>query len=228
MTIETFSLPRHGIIAWMNKFDWGTGRQKSVATQNDFPVVNLMKWLKLTEDSIDDVEVPALTISMTGSSSVYGFPLQEHMQPSVWIGWERLEAAAHDGNETEFIAAAKTIDWEDCTAEEYIKAVKLALSAAAYLKARLLATDGAKRYNDDAELQKYAHVLAPPKVLPNHTLADPTIRKNRDWLMEHGDEYPGQWVALRGGEFLGAAPTLKELIQKIGDPRGKKILVTQV
>jgi hypothetical protein len=214
----------------MSKFDWGTGRQKPDATQNDFPVVDLdlMEWLKLTAGRLEDIEVSSLAISVTGSSSVYGLALQEHMQPSVRIGWERLEAAAHEGNEAEFIAAAKTIDWENCTAEDYIKAVKLALSAAAYLKARLLATDGAKRYHEDAELQKYAHVLAPPKVLPNHTPADPTIRKNRDWLMEHGDEYPGQWVALRRGEFLGATPTLKELIQKIGDPRGKNILVTQV
>ena len=227
MTIETFSLPRHGTIAWMSKFNWGTGRQKPVATQNAFPVVDLMEWLKLT-DFVDDVEVSSLAFSVTGSSSAYGHGLQELIRSSEQNGWERLEDAAQDGNETEFIAAAKTIDWENCTAEDYIKAVKLALSAAAYLKARLLATDGAKRYREDAELQKYAHVLAPPKVLPNHTAADPTIRKNRDWLMEHGDEYPGQWVALRRGEFLGAAPTLKELIQEIGDPRGKNILVTQV
>jgi hypothetical protein len=227
MTIETFSLPSHGTIAWMNKFDWGTGRLKSVATQNAFPVVDSMEWLKPT-DFIDNVEVSSFTVSVTDSSSAFRYVHQELIQSSEQIRWEHLEAAAHDGNEAEFIAMAKTIDWEKCNAEGYIKAVKLALSATAYLKARLLATDGAKRYNEDPELQKYALVLAPPKVLPNHTPADPNIRKNRDWLMEHGDEYPGQWVALQGGEFLGAAPTLKELIQKIGDPRGKNILVTQV
>lgn len=142
--------------------------------------------------------------------------------------WERLEAAAQSGDEMAFLSATKEIAWENCTADDYLKAVRLALSAGAHFKARLLATEGAQRYPDHTELQKIAYILAPPKILPNRTPADPMIRKNRDWLMEHGDEYHGQWVALRRGEFLGAALTLKELIQKIGDPRGKKILVTQV
>jgi hypothetical protein len=226
VTFETFSLPRHGTIAWMSKFDWGTDRQKSVATQNAFPVVNLKEWLKLTNST--DVEGLSYKIVVTDSSPAYRYTPQELIQSSELIGWERMKTAAHDANEAEFIAAARSIDWDDCTAEDYLKAVRMALSATAYLKARLLATEGATRYHENEELRKIACVLAPPKVLPNHTPADPTIRKNRDWLMEHRGEYPGQWVALRRGEFLGAAPTLKELIQKIGDPRGKNILVTQV
>lgn len=226
MATETRSFPNPSVIAWMDKFDWGTGSRETAAKQSAFPVVDLMDWLRRTDSG--NFEGLSFIVSVTGSSAAYGYTPQALYQSSEQIGWERMKAAAQDANETEFIAAAKTIDWENCMAEDYINAVRLALSATAYLKARLLATDGANRYPEDAELQKYARVLAPPKVLPNHTPADPAIRKDRDWLMEHGDEYRGQWVALRRGEFLGAAPALKDLIQEIGDPRGKNILVTQV
>jgi len=225
MTIEAYSLPRSNIITWISQLDLSAGHPKPGSTQNDFPAVEILEWFKLARGQAGDLDVTTLAMSVTDSSSIYGHTLQSMIRPSMTT-WERLETASAQGNETEFIAAAKLMDWENCTAEDYIKAIKLALSAAAYLKARLLATDGAKRYHEDAKLQKYAHVLAPPKVLPNRTPADPTIRKNRDWMMEHGIEYRGRWVALRAGFLLATASSMKELSEQVENKKG--VLLTKV
>lgn len=36
-------------------------------------------------------------------------------------------------------------------------------------------------------------------------------RAAEDWIRQHGAAYVGQWVALRGGEFLGASRSFREL-----------------
>jgi hypothetical protein len=63
-------------------------------------------------------------------------------------------------------------------------------------------------------MQKYARVLAPPRVLHSNLPPDPTIRANHAWLRGHRLAHRGQWVALRNGELLAAAPTLHELTER--------------
>jgi hypothetical protein len=36
-----------------------------------------------------------------------------------------------------------------------------------------------------------------------------------DWIREHAQEYRGQWVALDEGQLLGAAGSLRELLERI-------------
>ena len=38
-----------------------------------------------------------------------------------------------------------------------------------------------------------------------------TLPASMQWLREHGDEYAGQWVAVRRGVLLACAPSLAEL-----------------
>jgi hypothetical protein len=40
------------------------------------------------------------------------------------------------------------------------------------------------------------------------------------WLDAHWHEYRGRWVAIRNGEFLGAATVLDDLVAQIGDIKG--------
>jgi hypothetical protein len=49
-----------------------------------------------------------------------------------------------------------------------------------------------------------------------------------EWLNEHWDDYPGEWVAVRDGQLLGHAATLSELERQIGNIRKSGALVTKI
>jgi hypothetical protein len=138
----------------------------------------------------------------------------------------RMESAAATGDERAFLAAKDALDWETRPAEDFLRAVQLALSAGAHMAARNLAAQGAARHPNDANLQKYARILAPPRVLRSDAPPHPGLRANRDWLMTCGDKYRGQWVALHQGTLLGAADSLAALKELIGDTNN--ILLTKV
>jgi len=135
-------------------------------------------------------------------------------------GMARLEAATHAGDETAFLDARRAIDWSKRSAKDFSQAVRWALEAGAYRAATLLATEGAERFPRHAELAKMARILAPPKVIRSDLPPDPSIAADMDWLRAHYDEYRGQWIALRNGQLLGTANSLRELADKIGDIRG--------
>ena len=138
----------------------------------------------------------------------------------------QLEAAAQAGDGSAFLATQQAMDWSRRPPQDFIRAAQLALAAGAHHAARMLSAQGAQRYPDDRELQKYARILAPPKVIRRALPPDPTLKANRDWLMSKGNQYRGQWVALRNGELLAVAGSLKSLVDEIGDTTG--ILVTKV
>jgi hypothetical protein len=135
-------------------------------------------------------------------------------------GMARLEAATHAGDETAFLDARRAIDWSKRSAKDFCQAVRWALEAGAYRAATLLATEGTERFPRHAELAKMARILAPPKVIRSDLPPDPSIAADMDWLRAHYDEYRGQWIALRNGQLLGTANSLRELADKIGDIRG--------
>jgi len=139
-----------------------------------------------------------------------------------------LETASSTGNEMAFVEVFNAIKWEHRSLEDYLKVVRLALSVGAHFQARKLAAEGGRRFTDNSEIQKYARILAPSKIVDAHIQPDRNASADMRWLKEYGKEYRGQWVALDHGKLLGAAPTLKELSQKIGNPIGKNILVTPV
>lgn len=139
-----------------------------------------------------------------------------------------LEAAAKLGDEQTFQSTISAIDWETQPTQNIMKAIRLAIAVGAPLVARKLAADGARHYPEHSELQKAARVLAPPRVIGSVALPEPGMPANLQWLADHRDEYQGQWVALKDGQLLGAAPLLEDVVQIVGNPRGKGILVTVV
>lgn len=143
-------------------------------------------------------------------------------------GMAALEAAAAAKDEQAFGTAFKTVQWEDRQPEEFMHTVDLALMAGAYLVARKVAAMGAQRYPKHAELQKMAHVLAPPTVTVTQSNSQPTWYADRQWLKSHWQEYRGQWVALRQGQLLGAATSLDALVEQVGNIKGTDILVTPI
>ena len=152
---------------------------------------------------------------------------EETTQPSGDL-FKQMQAAVEAGDEIAFIQAANAMDWHHRSPEDYIHAVRLALSAGAHLKARKISAQGAEQYPEHAELQKYARILAPPVVTRSNEPPDPTLKANVDWLKANQSEYQGRWVALKAGELLGVGYSIEEIVAQVGDLRGKRILVTRV
>lgn len=142
-----------------------------------------------------------------------------------------LEAAAEASSVYDvapFVAAYEAIDWGERTAEDFDHALHLALGIGAGTIARDLAMEGAKRYPDYAELQKAAHILAPPRVISSTLPRDPSAKRDMAWLKQHWDEYRGKWVAVRNGELLAAADSLDEIVERVGELKNSKIMVTKL
>jgi len=207
----------------------GLGGDFSAPTQSGYPdppsSIYLPAWLEIRGQNQDDIFLSEWSSPATGSVSLYA-----QMEPGNQMDtmMAELEHAASDGNEKAFIDAANVIDWNHRNAEDLVKAVQLALSAGAYLKARKIAEQGAHLFPRHNELIRYTQVLAPPKVMKSTSSPHSKPKENRDWIMNHAQEYRGRWVALKDGKLLASAQSMRELINQIGDPKDGEILVTQV
>lgn len=127
-----------------------------------------------------------------------------------------------------FVRAYEQIDWQKQTADHIAAAVQLALDIGAHSIAHELAPLGAARYPKHLELQKMAHILAPPKVTVVEIPPDITWQRDREWLDAYEDEYKGKWVALRSGQLLGVADSFNDLVTQVGDTRNTEILITPI
>jgi hypothetical protein len=138
----------------------------------------------------------------------------------------QLEAAANARDERALASLVERMDWPARPAEDYVRAVRLALSAGAHLVARRMAVRGHQDHPGDPVLAQMARILAPPKATRLGAPADPILGANRDWFVEHGAEYRGQWVAVKAGRLLGHAPSLAELQEIV--PNWREATVTRV
>lgn len=161
----------------------------------------------------------------TGPTATNIVPLYDVTQYQA-TGITRLEFAAAVGDEALFIQEMQCVDSSQWTDNEWARVVHLALTAGAYLVAQTLASTGAQRFPRHTELQRMSHVLAPPKVLDSQLPAEPSLDASLRWLQVHAAEYTGLWVAVKEGQFLACASTLRELTAQMTDRVG--ILVTKV
>ncbi|MFB0536972.1 MAG: hypothetical protein ACETWR_18560 [Anaerolineae bacterium] len=150
-------------------------------------------------------------VAATGPSQASVWPSVLDMTEDGGDGIAILEISAETGDETGFVQAASEIDWSQRPAADFARAVRLALAAGAHLLARKLADCGHRLYPHYEELAKMAHTLAPPRVVRTDIPPVPSLQANQAWLRAHGDEYRGQWVALRDGILLAAAATARQL-----------------
>lgn len=161
--------------------------------------------------------------------------LEQHYPDAwgVWItkakhGLERLEEAARSRHESAFAKALAEIDWDKRPAGDFIRAIDLALKVGAHLAARKLATDGAEFHFDCDELQKYARILAPPKMSNRQPSSNAKPKANLDWLKANRNEYRGKWVAIKDGTLLASGNSHEELITQVGKTKGRGILITNL
>ncbi|RLC84126.1 MAG: hypothetical protein DRI79_13275 [Chloroflexi bacterium] len=162
----------------------------------------------------------------TGPVEAITLPITLDATEDSGSGLTALEIAAELGDEEAFVEAASEIDWSQCRAVEFTRAVRLALAVGAHLLARHLAAQGAKLHPDHAELERMARILAPPRVVRADLPSVPSLQANQAWLRAHADEYRGQWVALRDGALLAAAATARQLRACLESTDG--VLITRV
>ena len=168
------------------------------------------------------------TVTLTGPAPAYPrrsiAPTTDY--PLLDLDMQQLETAAQLGNEQAFVAVYQRMDWQQRSPDDFLRGVQLALTAGAHLAARNLSARGSARFPDHAELQKYARILAPPKVVTRNISPRSDWTADRAWLMKHGDDYRGRWVALHDGELMSVANTLRSLTEQVGDTQG--LLLTKV
>jgi hypothetical protein len=139
-----------------------------------------------------------------------------------------LEQAALLVDEDKFAEIENSIAWELRPVNDFLNAVKLALKCGAHVQARRLANAGGQRFPENDEMQKYARILAPSKIVDSHLPPDPDAAADMQWLKINEEEYRGRWVAMRSGVLLASASSRKELLVQIENPKDKSILITLV
>jgi hypothetical protein len=128
----------------------------------------------------------------------------------------QLERATKAADESRFLEVLERIDWRNRPAGDFLRAIRLALETGAHLAARQISDTAIHSYPTNAELQRFARALAPPRLISSSLPLDETGNANRKWLQDHSGEYKGRWVAIKRGELLGVADSLPELTANLG------------
>lgn len=114
------------------------------------------------------------------------------------------------------------------TSAEFIGAADRQLDLGDWHGAWKIATEGLEHYPDHTELQKYAYILAPPKVrvVPRDRSRD--VQADIDWIKQNRVEYQGRWVAIKNGQLLASGKSHDDVIAQVGSVKNTGILVTSI
>ncbi len=194
-------------------------------TQTDYPGLPsgtyVPRWFIIRGKGSGDLIISGSPNPATGSVYLYE-------SESVHQGLNELVTCAQNSDEKAFIAAANAIDWEKASPDDHILAIRQALSAGAFLMARRIAEQGLQRYPDNIGLKKFVRLLAPPKIVKRPESPKSLVKANQNWIKTQSQNFQGMWVALKDGELLATASTIKELINQIGNPKDTGILITRI
>lgn len=142
---------------------------------------------------------------------------------------ELLYKAVASGSQERFVALVETIDWDVLQTPELIKeAIDLALANGYHTIAVNITAKGLDLFPEDANLQKIAGILAPPKVIRADVPPSAGVGKSVKWLKENRAQYGGQWVAVKDGSLLGSASSRQELAEGLTDSDSSNILITKI
>jgi hypothetical protein len=130
---------------------------------------------------------------------------------------DRLRAAAEETDIRAFARAYHSAAHDLWSAETAAQTVRLALRVGSFDIAAELSAAAAKRYPQSAELARFAAVLGPSRWVRAESASDPSVTADTRWFAQQSAQYRGQWVAVRNGELLGAAATVKELQARVPD-----------
>lgn len=132
-----------------------------------------------------------------------------------------LEAYACAQDRDGFVGAISRMSWEHQPAETIARAVDLALSLDLPKQAAEAARAGLAQFPDDLRFRQASRVLELPVVRSTPSQHAGGLSDSQAWLRDHAAPYRGQWVVVREGHLLGAAPdlgSLRTLIERENDP----------
>jgi hypothetical protein len=125
---------------------------------------------------------------------------------------EQLEQYFEAWDTRRFGDLVQETDWSERRPEELERAISLSFSMNQTRLVRELAALGGQLFPDHEYLQHLAYVFAPTTArIVKNSKPSTSLYDSMDWFSEHGSEYQGQYVAVKDGIFLGAAPTIEEL-----------------
>ena len=142
---------------------------------------------------------------------------------------QALDEAAQAGDRQAFVTQAESIAWSTQTPDDLAHTIDVALHLELATFAIALAMEGQRLFPDHARIQHAAHVLAPAvgRIAPAAPVQG--LDASRRWIRDHADGYRGQWVAVREGALLSAAPSLKALLAALGPNHARtNTIVTRV
>lgn len=139
-----------------------------------------------------------------------------------------LETAVLSRNKMEFQALLRAISWSTVAPSDLVEAIRMALTLEAPLLARKLAEQGEKYHPNHSEISKMVRILSAPIVKSVKPTTRLDIKANKLWITANRETYKGKWVALHDGKLISLSDTFSDLSAKVGDIKGKGILVTQV
>jgi len=140
-----------------------------------------------------------------------------------------LYKAIFSSSQETFVKVVENIDWDALQTPEPIKkAIDLALANGYHTMALNITTKGLALFPEDTDLQKFARILAPPKVIRANVPPSVGLRESMKWLEENRAQYSGQWVAIKHGSLLGHASSRQELSEILTDLDSSNILITRI
>ena len=114
------------------------------------------------------------------------------------------------------MSTAEANEYQALTAEEGLAELKRLIEEGGRVEtARALSRSLAARYPENEAIQRWAWVIAPPRVIGTSPASGGGTAGIKEWLKAHHAEYPGKWVALRGGELLAVEDSQQMLIDHL-------------
>lgn len=120
-----------------------------------------------------------------------------------------------------FTRALHRVAWEHQPADVIARGMDLFLSLDLPKQAAEAARAGLVHFPSDLRFRQASRVLEQPIVRSMPSQQAGGLRTSQAWLRDHAAPYRGQWVVVREGQLLGAAPdlgSLHTLIEHENDP----------
>ena len=143
---------------------------------------------------------------------------------------EQLAIMADNRDSRSYRRLMDKVDWRLASSKLLDKGIDMALAFVDMRRAKTLTEIGLERFPKE-EIFSRTWLLfnpRPARIVKSRGRSSPEkLQASMDWLREHAGEYePGYWLAVKAGQLIASAPTLKELDEIIETIGGAKILAT--
>ncbi len=142
----------------------------------------------------------------------------------------QLKDAAKNRDNRTYNRLIDQVDWKSASAEWLDKAIGITLAFMDMRQAKKLTEIGLTQFPENEVFTRVWRLFNPPPARVGKARWQSTpeaLDASMNWIQEHADEYErGHWLAVKNGNLVADAPTLKELDKVIESLGGPEILAT--